>query len=209
MGKFLPSIMHLANRLTKKLSNMFHLAKTTRGKLYFELKQEEVGAERDMEQFRKERSSGEHEVTKLNKEMAEIIIKHNIKVNWNLPCLHFRNLKYLSPDAAQVLAGYNWKFSIPWIVVQENWKALGELLKHEADTDFTEVGELTPEMVSAFKDVQRHISLYNVKNLGVEAAKALVPMENIIFISVDTWPSDEVMNILKKRPSMVIVAMKK
>lgn len=209
MGKFLPSIMHLADRLTEKLSNMFHLAKTTRGKLYFELKQEEVGAERDMEQFRKERSSGEHEVTKLNKEMAEIIIEHSIKVNWNLPCLHFRNLKYLSPDAAQVLAGYNWKFSIPWIVVQENWKALGELLKHEADTDFTEVGELTPEMVSAFKDVQRHISLYNVKNLGVEAAKALVPMENIIFISVDTWPSDEVMNILKKRPSMVIVAMKK
>lgn len=162
-----------------------------------------------MKQFLKERSSGEHEVTKLNKEMAEIIIKHNIKVNWNLPCLHFRNLKYLSPDAAQVLAGYNWKFSIPWIVVQENWKVLGELLKHEADTDFTEVGELTPEMVSAFKDAQRHISLYNVKNLGVEAAKALVPMENIIFISVDTWPSDEVMNILKKRPSMVIVAMKK
>lgn len=201
--------MHLANRLTEKLSNMFYLAKTTRDKLYFELKQEEVGAERDMEQFRKERSSGEHEVTKLNKEMAEIIIAHNIKVNWNLPCLHFRNLKYLSPDAAQVLAGYNWKFSIPWIVVQENWKALGELLKHEADTDFTEVGELTPGMVSAFKDAQRHISLYNVKNLGVEAAKALVPMENIIFISVDTWPSDEVMNILKKRPSMVIVAMKK
>lgn len=166
-----------------------------------------------MKQFLKERSSGEHEVTRLNKDMAEIIIEHNIKnskdENWNLPCLHFRKLKYLSPDAAQVLAGYNWKFSIPWIVVQENWKVLGELLKHEADTDFTEVGELTPEMVSAFKDVQRHISLYNVKNLGVEAAKALVPMENIIFISVDTWPSDEVMNILKKRPSMVIVAMKK
>lgn len=64
-------------------------------------------------------------------------------------------------------------------------------------------------MLVAFRDAQGPISLYNVRDIQVEAAKKLVPMENIIFISVDTWPSDEVMNILKKRPSMVIVAMKK
>lgn len=162
-----------------------------------------------MKQFLKERSSGEHEVTKLNKEMAEIIIEHNIKVNWNLPCLHFRKLKYLSPDAAQVLAGYSWKISISWKVFQKNSKALREVLKREVDTDFIDVGALTPEMLVAFRDAQGPISLYNVRDIQVEAAKKLVPMENIIFISVDTWPSDEVMNILKKRPSMVIVAMKK
>lgn len=166
-----------------------------------------------MKQFLKERSSGEHEVTRLNKDMAEIIIEHNIKnskdENWNLPCLHFRKLKYLSPDAAQVLAGYSWKISISWKVFQKNSKALREVLKREVDTDFIDVGALTPEMLVAFRDAQGPISLYNVRDIQVEAAKKLVDLKKDIPIHVDKWPLEKVMSILVNKAGWVVASMKR
>lgn len=93
-----------------------------------------------------------HKISYLNEEMAKKIIEKNSSRKDGLLSLMLSNLKQLTPEAAQALSTYATGIGLPWAVVKNNPRTLKNLLHHQYDTVFLNVGSLDEEIGNVFQE---------------------------------------------------------
>lgn len=123
------------------------------------------------------------------KKAKELILYYSKKkVGRKLPSLGLLNLRYLTPEAAQILASYDSGISIPWSALKNNPKTLKNLLYCEHGIIFLKVGSLDEEMVKICQEAKSCFSLHEVTAISPVAAQSLMRCKNLALISIKDDP---------------------